>query len=139
RAHHPDPPPSQAPPRRRGADRFFHRQGPAVHLCAGLDAGQGARRRVVARPPHPAAAAAEPFLMRAVRLQSLNDFDEWRGVARALLLGGTPPEDISWSDASASTGLFDAPEEVPGVTGRKVGTVPPRFIELAQAAICHND
>ncbi|HEY0853463.1 MAG TPA: UdgX family uracil-DNA binding protein [Devosia sp.] len=77
--------------------------------------------------------------MRSIRLEHLNDFDEWRGVARALLLSGTSPDECSWSDVTASDGLFDAHDEISGVTRRAVGTVPPRFIELAQSAICHSD
>ena len=77
--------------------------------------------------------------MRSIRLEHLNDFAEWRGVARALLLSGTSPDECSWSDATSSDGLFDAHDEISGVTARAVGTVPPRFIELAEAAICHSD
>ena len=34
--------------------------------------------------------------MRLVRLESRNDFAEWRAAARALLTSGTPPEIIVW-------------------------------------------
>lgn len=77
--------------------------------------------------------------MRLVRLENLNDFGEWRGVARSLLLAGTPPDEISWSDVTSSVGLFDTHDDVSGLTVRHVGTVPPRFVELAEAAICHRD
>ena len=77
--------------------------------------------------------------MRSIRLEHLNDFDEWRGVARALLLSGTSPDECSWSAITSSDGLFDTHDEISGVTARAVGTVPPRFIQLAEAAICHSD
>ena len=44
--------------------------------------------------------------MRRVRLNSLNDFAEWRVAARALLLQGTHPEDVVWEDPSAAVDLF---------------------------------
>lgn len=78
--------------------------------------------------------------MRRVRLKSLNDFAEWRVAARALLLTGTHPEDVVWEDPSAAVDLFAEPENRPAdVATRAVGVVPPRFIELADAAICHRE
>lgn len=78
--------------------------------------------------------------MKRVRLTSLNDFGEWRLAARALLLQGTHPEDVVWEDPAASVDLFAEPEERPAdVATRAVGVVPPRFIELAEAAICHRE
>ena len=78
--------------------------------------------------------------MPRVRLDSVNDFAEWRLAARALLLRGTPPEDVVWEDPAASIDLFAEPEErPPDVASRAVGVVPPRFIELAEAAICHRE
>jgi DNA polymerase len=78
--------------------------------------------------------------MPRVRLNSLNDFAEWRVAARALLLRGTRPEEVIWEDPAAPIDLFAEPEErPPDVAGRAVGVVPPRFIELAEAAICHRE
>jgi probable DNA metabolism protein len=77
--------------------------------------------------------------MRAVALKSLNDFDEWRAAARALLLGGVSPDDVTWNDPAAPRDLFATTEDIPVVANRAVGTVPPRFIQLAEAGICHND
>jgi DNA polymerase len=78
--------------------------------------------------------------MRRVRLNSVNDFDEWRVAARGLLLGGTRPDEVIWEDPSAPLDLFAEPEDRPAdVAQRAVGVVPPRFIELAQAAVCHRE
>ena len=78
--------------------------------------------------------------MRRVRLNSLNDFAEWRVAARALLLRGTQPDEVVWEDPSAPVDLFAEPEDRPDdVATRAVGVVPPRFIELAEAAICHRE
>jgi DNA polymerase len=78
--------------------------------------------------------------MPRVRLNSLNDFAEWRVAARALLLRGTRPEEVIWEDPATPIDLFAEPEErPPDVAGRAVGVVPPRFIELAEAAICHRE
>ena len=78
--------------------------------------------------------------MRRVRLTSLNDFAEWRLAARALLLRGTPPQEVVWEDPAATVDLFTEPEDRPAdVASRAVGIVPPRFVELAMAAICHHE
>jgi uracil-DNA glycosylase len=77
--------------------------------------------------------------MRTVHLSGLNDFTEWRAVARRLLLEVVPPDEIIWVDPTSPHDLFGAEESIEQVTGRKVGTVPPRFIEWGEAGICHND
>ena len=74
-----------------------------------------------------------------VQLGSLNDFEEWRALARSLLLAAVPPEEVTWAEPSADGDLFGEKTDLVPVTGRKVGTVPPRFIEWGEAAICHTD
>ena len=77
--------------------------------------------------------------MPLIRLLSRNDFAEWRAAARALLMSGTPPDAVVWQTPDSLVDLFADPGELPAVTARAVGTVPPRFIELAESAICHTD
>jgi len=78
--------------------------------------------------------------MRRVRLTSVNDFAEWRLAARALLLRGTRPDEVVWDDPAKAVDLFVEPEDRPAdVSGRAVGVVPPRFLELAETAICHRE
>lgn len=77
--------------------------------------------------------------MRTIRLDGLNDFAEWRAAARGLLLTGTPPDAVIWADSASPSDLFAAEDEAPAITQRAVGTVPPKFIELGEAAICHSD
>lgn len=77
--------------------------------------------------------------MKTVHLTSRNDFAEWRGVARRLLLEAVPPDEVIWVDPGAPQDLFGAEQSVTQVTGRKVGTVPQRFIDWAEAGICHSD
>jgi DNA polymerase len=77
--------------------------------------------------------------IRTVRLASRNDFSEWRSAARALLLAGIRPEAVTWADPEVPADLFAPAGEQGAVTGRAVGTVPPRFIQLGEAAICHSD
>jgi DNA polymerase len=77
--------------------------------------------------------------MRTVHLNALNDFDEWRAVARRLLLEVVPPDEIIWVDPGSPHDLFGAEESVEQVTARKVGTVPQRFIDWAETGICHSD
>lgn len=81
-------------------------------------------------------------MRETVLLQSLNDFVEWRGAARRLLLAGTRPEAIEWREPAADAELFDdAGDDGRAVAGRDrpAGRVPPRFVRMAQAAICHRD
>jgi probable DNA metabolism protein len=80
-------------------------------------------------------------MLQVVRLVSLNDFAEWRAAARALLIRGMPPEEIEWHDPAQAADLLSATVCAPlePIEGRHVGRVPPRFIKLAQAAICHSD
>jgi uracil-DNA glycosylase family protein len=75
--------------------------------------------------------------MKMVRLRSEHDFAEWRDAARGLLITGTQPSDVRWEVARDD--LFAAPSEIAPVTGRAVGVVPERFIELAKVALFHKD
>jgi DNA polymerase len=77
----------------------------------------------------------------AVRLQGLNDFEEWRAKARQLLLAGRPPEGLVWHVAGEENGLFEGGEDMlpQPVAGEVVGSVPPAFLELARAVVCHAD
>ncbi|WP_421758981.1 UdgX family uracil-DNA binding protein [Devosia sp.] len=77
--------------------------------------------------------------MRSIHLSSLNDFAEWRAAARGLLLEAMAPEDVVWVEPNGAGDLFGAEESPVLVTGRKVGTVPEKFLELGEAAICHSD
>jgi len=76
-----------------------------------------------------------------VRLGALNDFAEWRGQARRLLLAAVSPDDVTWLPPGRDSDLFAGAgdEALPAAASRAVGTVPRRFIELGEAAICHAD
>ena len=74
--------------------------------------------------------------MHTVTLPAPDDFDAWRGAARALVLAGTRPEDIVWQ-VGASDDLFATAEPLPDATGTL--SVPRAFIDLAKSAICHRD
>ena len=76
-----------------------------------------------------------------VRLQGLNDFQEWRGVARQLLSAGIAPDELSWRLPGDHNELFEAsdPALPPPRADSPAGTVPPAFIDLARAVICHSD
>lgn len=78
--------------------------------------------------------------MHVVRLQSPNDFDEWRGHARRLLAAGLVPEQVDWRMAEEGDGLLDMEEPLsPAGSGGPVGSVPRKFLDLAMQAICHAD
>ncbi|MDB5623550.1 MAG: uracil-DNA glycosylase family domain protein [Devosia sp.] len=76
--------------------------------------------------------------MIAVRLETLNDFSEWRGKARQLLLAGVRPEQVAWLGPAEENGLFEAGDSMLPTGGGPVGSVPPGFIELGQLAICNS-
>ena len=79
-------------------------------------------------------------MRRTVRLSSVNDFPEWRAAARGLLLAGVEPVEVIWADPAVPASLFaDAPGAPVLVVDRKVGRVPPRFVQLGQVALCHID
>ncbi len=73
--------------------------------------------------------------MRTVSLPLPDDFDAWRDSARALILLGTPPDQVIWQIGAADD-LFATGDPLP----ETVGTIPvPRaFVELAKSAICHS-
>jgi uracil-DNA glycosylase len=78
-------------------------------------------------------------MRNAVRLSSVNDFAEWRSVARGLLLAGVRPDAVEWADPARPVDLLADPGagSPPAITNRKAGRVPPRFLKLAQVAVCH--
>ncbi|MGB3336105.1 MAG: UdgX family uracil-DNA binding protein [Devosia sp.] len=78
--------------------------------------------------------------MQLVRLQSPNDFAEWRGHARQLLAAGLSPDQVEWRMLEDAGGLLDSAEglKLPPID-RPVGSVPRQFLDLATQAICHSD
>jgi DNA polymerase len=78
--------------------------------------------------------------MHVIRLQSPNDFAEWRGHARRLLAAGLSPTQVEWRMLDDAGGLLDdhAPAPLPQVD-RPIGSVPRQFLDLAAQAICHAD
>lgn len=80
-------------------------------------------------------------MSRVIRLRSVNDFAEWRAVARALLAHGIAPEAVRWADPALPEDLLAGEQAVSlaPLEQRPVGRVPPKFLRLAQAAICHID
>lgn len=72
--------------------------------------------------------------MRTIRLRHAADLSEWRDAARTLLLGGVAPHEVDWR---LSDGLFEV--EPPPRPVAAPPRVPPSFLELAEAVICHSD
>jgi probable DNA metabolism protein len=73
-------------------------------------------------------------------------FDDWRTVARGLLVAGVPPEDVCFHDEPGQPGLFDvaAADDASSIAVSKPEAqsgprVPPEFIELARSVACHRD
>ena len=73
-------------------------------------------------------------------LDSETDFDGWRKAARALVVSGITPADVSWSVRGAEPGLFEAQATTPPPDAPSASfNVPARFVELARIAILHRD
>ncbi|KRA97951.1 DNA polymerase [Devosia sp. Root685] len=77
--------------------------------------------------------------MLSVRLERPNDFEEWRGKARRLLIAGMKPSQVVWRVGSEESGLFEAGDDMLPNTDGPIGSVPRQFIELAGDVIQHSD
>ncbi|WP_449394500.1 UdgX family uracil-DNA binding protein [Devosia riboflavina] len=77
--------------------------------------------------------------MLSVRLERLNDLDEWRGKARRLLVAGMKPAQVVWRVGSEESGLFEAGDDMLPNTDGPIGSVPRQFIDLATDVIQHAD
>src|SRR5579859_7359939 len=77
--------------------------------------------------------------MNHVVLKHETDFDGWRQAARALVLDGIVPADVTWSVEGEEQ--LSAPTERPSQPRPSTETfsVPVRFVELARIAILHRD
>ncbi len=74
--------------------------------------------------------------MHTVILPEPDDFDAWRGAARALVLARVSPDQIVWS-VGAADDLFAEGQSLPDAVGTM--SVPQAFIDLAKTVICHSD
>lgn len=77
--------------------------------------------------------------MLAIRLEALNDLDEWRGKARRLLVAGMAPGQVVWRAGADANGLFEAGEDMLPAADGPVGSVPRAFMDAAGQAIQHAD
>ncbi len=74
-----------------------------------------------------------------IRLSGRGDFGEWRDAARDLLRHGVAPGDVDWGAGSGCLdGLFDQAAS-PRTPRDRPLTVPPAFLDLAEAVICHSE
>src|SRR4051794_20883341 len=77
---------------------------------------------------------------------AVKTFDDWRTVARQMIIAGVPPEAVCFHDQSSQLSLFDEIElrETTKTTSNKemlfrIPRVPPAFIELARSVACYRD
>jgi DNA polymerase len=75
--------------------------------------------------------------MERVRITGGHDFEQWRALARGLLLRGVRPDQVMWEEGPADLFVDDAAQ--PAVTRRAVGVVPQKFVDLAKVALFHKD
>lgn len=74
--------------------------------------------------------------MKVLRIDGT--FESWRASARGLLLGGVPPEAVSFTE-EAQLGLLAGPPEAPPPTRGPAPRVPTRLLALARAVAWHRD
>jgi DNA polymerase len=80
-------------------------------------------------------------MMRRIVLEGRGNFEEWRKAARAFAAAGILPDDIDWQEKSSEPGFAfqrDALPPDPAPNARPM-SVPPAFMALAEAVICHSD
>jgi len=90
------------------------------------------------------ASTSEHLSTCSITLASPTDFAGWRDAARTLVVNHISPKAILWSVAGMAdaTDLFAAAPEATPLPAIPHGTelrVPKRFVELAEAVICHSD
>ncbi|WP_432444436.1 UdgX family uracil-DNA binding protein [Rhizobium lusitanum] len=86
--------------------------------------------------------------METCFLEGRGDLSEWRDAARRFLAAGLEPKAIDWRLRNEEQGLFggdlgllrnsDAPP-LPFTTTTTQMSVPPAFLRLADAVVCHSD
>jgi probable DNA metabolism protein len=79
--------------------------------------------------------------MHTVPLLGRGDFSEWRDAARALAAAGISPREVEWRIGDLGDELFEAdlpdlPKPDPAAPAL---TVPPAFLPLAEAVVCHTE
>ncbi|MGI2031631.1 UdgX family uracil-DNA binding protein [Rhizobium panacihumi] len=80
-------------------------------------------------------------------LEGRGDLSEWRDAARRFLIAGIEPQKIDWRLRDGEQGLFDdggcsssGATVLPVVNGDAAQVcVPPAFLRLAEAVVCHAD
>jgi probable DNA metabolism protein len=66
-------------------------------------------------------------------------YESWHAQARTLLLAGTSPDDVVWTDADSSQPVLAAlTEPVPAGRSERRISVPRQFVELATLAVRHS-
>ncbi|MGQ3279255.1 MAG: hypothetical protein ACT6WE_22275 [Shinella sp.] len=80
--------------------------------------------------------------MHTIPLSGRSDFSEWRDAARALAAAGISPREADWRIRGLDDELFavgslpDLPK--PDKSAPPL-TVPPAFLPLAEAVVCHTE
>jgi probable DNA metabolism protein len=78
--------------------------------------------------------------MNNVILKHQTDFDGWRQAARALVLDGVKPTDVTWSVEGDEDQLFATMKTASQPrSSAETFNVPAKFVELANIAILHRD
>jgi len=80
--------------------------------------------------------------VRLARLDTEDDFDGWRGIARRCAIDQVPPDQLLWQVGEDASDLFGKSLEEPALEQadpQSAFSVPRPFIELARSVVCHSD
>ena len=77
--------------------------------------------------------------MVTIRLAGEDDFDGWRGAARALALADTPPDAVHWQVGDDGGDLFAQQQPVAASAQSGGFAVPRAFVELGETVALHRD
>jgi probable DNA metabolism protein len=66
------------------------------------------------------------------------NFENWRKIARRLLIDAVPPEQVMWTDADAPT-LLPVDDDSESLPASAALTVPRNFMSIARLAACHRN
>ncbi|EJM99329.1 UdgX family uracil-DNA binding protein [Phyllobacterium sp. YR531] len=76
----------------------------------------------------------------AACLDTAANYDEWRNIAKAMLVDNVPPKEVDWNYQARDSGsLLDTLPTTRSHSAVKVITVPKEFVPLAEKVICHSN
>ena len=73
-----------------------------------------------------------------MRFPTAQTFEDWRMVARDLLIAEIEPSEIMWNGSADTPSLF-GDDDLPSRSGKPTVSVPQKFLDIARAVACHRN